>query len=163
MGLVLTLLELFALTLAPTLAMAEEPTGLDGFAFGTRRSALMEPLFRGRCRPASDTSTPRLQGPRVTCANYALKDVGQVTIALLFSPEDRFVGYVVYLPENQYQSARARMLTRYGPPTRTWERGRTLAWAWPSGTQASMTDLCVGKQGCLTVKSKEAADPMAPK
>jgi hypothetical protein len=162
-GIVLTLLGLLALTLAPALAMAEEPAGLNGFAFGTRRSALMEPLFRGRCRPASDTSGPRLQGPRVTCANYALKDIGQVTVALLFSPEDRFVGYVVYLPENEYQSARARILSRYGPPTRTWEDGRTIAWAWPSGTQASMTDLCVGKQGCLTVKSKGAADPMAPK
>lgn len=163
MGIVLTLLGLLALTLAPALAMAEEPAGLNGFAFGTCRSALMEPLFHGRCRPASDTSGPRLQGPRVTCANYALKDIGPVTVALLFSPEDRFVGYVVYLPENRYQSARTRILARYGPPTRTWEEGRTLAWAWPSGTQASMTDLCVGKQGCLTVKSKGAADPMAPK
>jgi hypothetical protein len=155
-------LWLLALALVPAIALAEEPTGLDGFAFGTRRSALMEPLFRGRCRPASDTSGPRLQGPRVTCANYALKDIGPVTVALLFSPEDRFVGYVVYLPENRYQSARTRILARYGPPTRTWEEGRTLAWAWPSGTQASMTDLCVGKEGCLTVKAKEAADPMSP-
>ena len=154
---------LLALTLVPTLAMAEEPTGLDGFAFGTRRSALMEPLFRERCWPASDISGPLLQGPRVTCANYASKDLGHVMVALLFSPEDRFVGYVVYLPENQYQSARARILSRYGAPTRAWDDGRTIAWAWPSGTQASMTILCVGKQGCLTVKAKESADPSEPK
>ena len=32
--------------------------------------------------------------------------------------------------------------------------GRTIAWLWPSGTEASLTVLCRGTDGCLTVKAK---------
>ena len=122
----------------------------------------MEPLFRGRCRPASDTSGPRLQGPRVTCANYALKDIGQVTIALLFSPEDRFVGYVVYLPENQYQSARAASCPALA--RRRAQGGRANPRVGMAVRHAGIHDrLLRGQAGMPDREIEGSRDPMAPK
>lgn len=145
---------LVSLALVPALAGAEEPVGFDGFKFGTPRSSLTQPLAE-RCRPAPEVSPAGESGPRVTCPSYALKDFGAVTVALLFSSDDRLEGYVVYIPEARYKDARGRVTTRFGPPTRTLEQGRTLGWRWPSGAHASITDLCLGKQGCLTVKAHD--------
>ena len=143
--------------------MAEEPNGLGRLRIRHTPRRAHGAVVPRRCRPASDTSGPRLEGPRVTCAKYAFKDIGQVTVALLSRRRIGSSGMWCIFPRTSIRAPAPASLTRYGPPTRTWERGRTLAWAWPSGTQASMTDLCVGKQGCLTVKSKDAADPLAPK
>lgn len=148
---------LVALALMPVLAGAEEPVGFDGFDFGTPRSSLAQPLA-DRCRPAPQVSPPTESGPRVICPGYVLTDFGAVTVALLFTTEDRLEGYVVYIPETGYKDARNRVTTRFGPPTKTWEQGRTLSWRWPSGAHASLTDLCVGKQGCLTVKARDESD-----
>ena len=118
---------LLALTLVPTLAMAEEPTGLDGFAFGTRRSALMEPLFP-RALPARvrRRAARSLQGPRVARAEYALKDLGHGDRSrCLFSPEDRFVAVVsLYLPEKPVSRAPAH--TRPGPLCAARRRARGM-------------------------------------
>ena len=151
-----------AVALVPAIAVAEEPTALTGshrHAAQRAHAAAVPRALPARVRH----ERPAPARPPRHVRQVRIEEHRPGDVALLFSPEDRFVGYVVYLPENQYQSARTSILARYGPPTRTWDEGRILAWAWPSGTQASMTDLRVGKEGCLTVKAKEAADPMSPK
>jgi hypothetical protein len=144
------------MALAPTWAVAGEPTGFDGVAFGTKRSALVgKPSFRARCHPAAETETAvNAQGWRVTCPTYDLRDFGALRVALLFSAEDRLVGYVVYIPQDRQDAVRARIVSSYGPPTRQLEQGQTIAWLWPSGTEASVTVFCLGSDGCLTVKAK---------
>ena len=154
----------WVMAIAPTWAVAEEPTGFDGFAFGTTRSALVvEPTFRARCHPALETqTTSRAQGWRVTCPTYDLNDLGAMRVALLFSAEDRLAGYVLYIARDRHTDVRSRIESLYGPPTRQLEQGRTIAWLWPSGTEASLTAFCRGSDGCLTVKAKAAEENAAP-
>ena len=154
----------WVMAIAPTGAIAEEPTGFDGFAFGTTRRALVvDPTFRARCRPAPETQTAaRAQGWRVTCSTYDLHDLGPMRVSLLFSAEDRFVGYVLYIARDRQNDVRARIESLYGPPTRQLEEGRTIAWLWPSGTEASLTALCRGTDGCLTVKEKTPEENAKP-
>jgi hypothetical protein len=146
------------IAIVPTSAMAAEPTGFEEFAFGTTRSALVvEPTFRTRCHPAPETQTAgRAQGWRVTCPTYDLNDLGPMRVAILFAEEDRLVGYVLYIARDRQADVRSRIESLYGPPTRQWEQGRTIAWLWPSGTEASLTTFCRGSDGCLTVKASEA-------
>ena len=150
--------------MAPTLAVAQEPMGFDAFAFGTKRSALVvEPIFRARCHPSPETQTVvRAQGWRVTCPTYELKDLGAMRVALLFSAADRLVGYVMYVARDRQSDVRTRIESLYGPPTRQLEQGRTIAWLWPSGTEASLTVLCRGSDGCLTVKAKASEENAPP-
>ena len=152
------------MAIAPTGAVAEEPTGFDGFAFGTTRSALVvEPTFRARCHPAPETQTAiRVQAWRVTCPTYDLNALGAMRVALLFSAEDRLVGYVLYVAPDRHADVRSKIESLYGPPTRQLEQGRTIAWLWQSGTEASLTALCHGSDGCLTVKTKAAEENAAP-
>ena len=93
----------WVMAIAPTWAVAGEPVGFDRFAFGTTRSALVvEPLFRARCHPGPETQTVvRAQGSRVTCQTYELKDLGAMRVTLLFSTEDRLVGYVMYVARDR--------------------------------------------------------------
>ena len=156
-------LSFAAALLLPSPSAAEEPNGFDGFAFGTPRSALLRPLFQERCEPDGDPIGPRFQGPRVTCRNYVLQDIGPVTVTLLFGPTDRLTGYVVFIPEHRHPEFRAITTAKFGPPTSEVERGQTQTWKWPSGTTATMTTLCIGKRGCLTVKGKEASASAAPR
>lgn len=155
----------WAIAIAPTSAVAGEPLGFDGFAFGTTRSALVaEPLFRARCHPAPETQTASpTQGSRVTCPTYELKDLGAMRVALLFSTKDRLVGYVMYIARDRQTDVRTRIESLYGPPTRQLEQGRTIAWLWPSGTEASLTIFCRGSDGCLTVKAKASEENAPPK
>ena len=157
-------LLLGVMALAPTCAVAGEPTGFEGFAFGTTRSALVvEPSFRARCHPAPVTRTgARVQESRVTCPTYDLKDLGARRVAFLFSAEDRLVGYVMYIARDRQDDARTKIESLYGPPTHQWEQGHTIAWLWPSGTEASLTVLCRGTDGCLTVKAKAPEQNAAP-
>src|SRR6266540_2457787 len=76
-------LLLGVMALAPTCAVAGEPTGFEGFAFGTTRSALVvEPIFRDRCHPAPVTRPgARVQESRVTCPTYDLNDLGAMRVA----------------------------------------------------------------------------------
>jgi hypothetical protein len=150
----------WVMAIAPTWAVAGEPLGFDGFAFGTTRSALVvEPIFRARCHPGPETQTVvRAQGSRVTCQTYELKDLGAMRVTLLFSTEDRLVGYVMYVARDRQTDVRTRIESLYGPPTRELEQGRTIAWLWPSGTEASLTVFCRGSDGCLTVKAKASEE-----
>ena len=154
----------WVMAIAPTGAVAEEPTGFNGFTFGTTRSALVvEPTFRARCHPAPETQTAsRAQGWRVTCPTYDLNDLGAMRVALLFSAEDRLVGYVMYIARDRQADVRSRIESLYGPPTRQLEQGRTIAWLWQSGTEASLTALCRGSDGCLTIKAKASEENAAP-
>ena len=96
-----------------------------------------------------------VQGFRITCPTYNFDDLGEMRVALLFSAEDRLVGYVVYIAKDHQPAVRAKIEKLYGPPTsQLEEKGRTIAWSWPSGTEASMTIFCRGTDGCLTVKAK---------
>jgi hypothetical protein len=157
-------LLLGVMALAPTCASAGEPTGFEGFAFGTARSALVvEPRFRARCHPAPVTRRgARVHESRVTCPTYDLKGLGAMRVALLFSAEDRLVGYVMYVGRDRQDDVRTKIESLYGPPTRQWEQGHTIAWLWPSGTEASLTFLCRGTDGCLTVKAKAPDQNAAP-
>ena len=163
-------LLLAAMALAPTRAVAEEPTGFDRFAFGTMRDALVvDPLFLARCRPAPEivrTDTMRIglgaQGARITCPTYTLNDLGGMRAALLFSAEDRLVGYVLFVARARVADVHDKIETLYGPATSQVEQGRTLAWRWPSGTEASLTTLCRGTDGCVTVKAKRSRETGAP-
>src|SRR5580765_2465243 len=156
------LLLLGVLALIPAWVGAEEPTGFEEFPFGTSRSALVESPFRDRCRPAPEMqSAARTQGSRVTCPTYDLRELGPMRVTLLFSAEERLVGYVVFIPRDRQDSVRTRMEAIYGPPTREVERGRTIAWLWPSGAEASMTSMCRAADGCLTVKAR-ATEKDAP-
>ena len=83
-------------------------------------------------------------------------------VALLFSAEDRLVGYVMYVGRDRQDDVRTKIESLYGPPTRQWEQGHTIAWLWPSGTEASLTFLCRGTDGCLTVKAKAPEQNAAP-
>jgi hypothetical protein len=144
---------------APSSALAEAPTGFDGFAFGTTRHTLIgNSRFVVHCRPAPETmrreGVGAQQGIRVTCPTYNFKDLGTMRAALLFSGRDRLVGYVLYVARDREADVRARITALYGTPTSETEGGRTLAWRWPSGTEASLTVFCLGSDGCLTVKAK---------
>jgi hypothetical protein len=154
----------WVMAIAPTWAVAGEPLGFDGFAFGTTRSALVvEPIFRAGCHPGPETQTVvRAQGSRVTCQTYELKDLGAMRVTLLFSTEDRLVGYVMYVARDRQTDVRTRIESLYGPPTRQLEQGRTIAWLWPSGTEASVTVFCRGSDGCLTVKAKASEENAPP-
>jgi hypothetical protein len=144
------------MAIAPTWAVAGEPTGFDGIAFGTTRGALVgKSSFRARCHPATETETAvNAQGWRVTCPTYDLRDFGAMRVALLFSAKDQLFGYVVYIPRDRQDTVRAKFETLYGPPTSRLEKGTTLGWRWPSGTEASLTVFCLGSDGCLTVKAQ---------
>jgi hypothetical protein len=144
------------MAMAPTWAMAGEPTGLDDLAFGTPREALVaEPGFRAHCHPSPEVQTAaRSQAWRVTCPTYDVKDLGAMRVALLFAAEDRLTGYVMYIPRARQDEVRAKIESVYGPPTSQMEQGRTDLWQWPSGTEASLTFACRGSDGCLTVKAK---------
>jgi hypothetical protein len=83
-------------------------------------------------------------------------------VALLFSAEDRLVGYVMYIARDRQNDVRSRLESLYGAPTSQLEQGRTIAWLWPSGTQASMTAFCRGTDGCLTVKARASEENTAP-
>jgi hypothetical protein len=152
------------MALAPTCAVAGEPAGFAGFAFGTTRSAIVaDPIFRASCHPTPVTRTGiRAKESRVTCPTYDLKDLGAMRVALLFSAEDRLVGYVMFIPRDRQTDARTKIESSYGPPTHQLEQGQTIAWLWPSGTEASMTFLCRGTDGCLTVKAKASETNVAP-
>jgi hypothetical protein len=144
------------IAMVPTSAVAAEPTGFDGFAFGMTRSALVaEPTFRTRCHPAPETQTPgRTQGWRVTCPTYDLNDLGPLQVAILFSKADRLIGYVLYVPRDRQADVRSKTESLYGPPIQHLEQGRTIGWRWPTGTEASLTTYCRGSDGCLTVKAR---------
>jgi hypothetical protein len=135
--------------------------GFDGVAFETTRTQLVAgPTFLARCHPAAVTQAAgRFGGPRVTCPTYDLTDLGAMRVAFLFSMEDHLVGYVVSIPQQRQADVRAKMESWYGPPTRQLEQGRTIAWLWPSGTEASLSVLCRGTDGCLTVKVKAPEKP----
>ena len=83
-------------------------------------------------------------------------------VAFLFSAEDRLVGYVMYIARDRQNDVRTRLESLYGAPTRQLEQGRTIAWLWPSGTEASMTAFCRGTDGCLTVKARASEESTAP-
>ena len=100
-------------------------------------------------------------GARVTCPTYDLKDLGAMRVALVFSTEDRLVGYVIYVARDRQNAVRPKIESFYGPPTRQWEQGRSIAWLWPSGTEAIWTIFCQGTDGCLIVKTK-APEKEAP-
>jgi hypothetical protein len=157
-------LLLGVMALVPTWAVAVEPTGFDGFAFGTARSTLVDaPIFRAHCHPAPDTQTAvRTKGSRVTCPTYDLNDLGPVRVALLFSAEDRLVGYVIYVARDREKDVRTRIESLYGPPTSQREQGRAIGWLWPSGTEASLTVFCRYTDGCFAVKAKASEANAAP-
>ena len=154
----------WVMAIAPSWAVAEEPMGFDRFPFGTTRGALLaEPGFRARCRPAPETQAGgRARGWRVTCPTYDLNPHGPMGVALLFSSEDRLVGYVMYIARDREKAVRTRIEALYGAPTSELEQGRTIAWLWPSGTEASLTVFCRGSDGCLTVKAKASEENAAP-
>jgi len=83
-------------------------------------------------------------------------------VAFLFSAEDRLVGFVMYVARDRQNDVRTRIESLYGPPTSQLERGRSIAWLWASGTEASMTIFCRGTDGCLTVKGKAPEKKTAP-
>jgi hypothetical protein len=68
----------------------------------------------------------------------------------------------MYIARDRQDDARTKIESSYGPPTRQWEQGHTIAWLWPSGTEASLTFLCRGTDGCLTVKAKAPDQNAAP-
>ena len=142
---------------APTWAVAGEPTGFDGFAFGMVRDALVaHPAFIARCHPAPETQTAAgvsVHGSRVTCPTYDLPDLGAMRVALLFSAEDRLVGFVMYIARDRQNDMRTKIESWYGSPTSQAEQGRSIAWRWSSGTEATVTIFCRGTDGCLTVKA----------
>jgi hypothetical protein len=150
-------LLLGVMAMAPAGAVAGEPTGFDGFEFGTTRSALVaDPGFLARCHPDPETETPAGVGSppsRVTCPAYDVSDIGAMRVTLLFSGEDQLVGYVMYVGQDRENDVRTRIESVYGRPTRRWERGRSIAWLWPSGTEAIWTIYCLGTDGCLIVKA----------
>jgi hypothetical protein len=76
---------------------------------------------------------------------------------VLFSGEDRLAGYILYFARDRQNDVRSKIESLYGPPTRQWEMGRSIAWLWPSGTEAVFTIVCRGTNGCLIVKAKELA------
>jgi hypothetical protein len=146
------------IAIVPTSATAAEPTGFDGFAFGTTRRALVaDPTFRARCQPSPETETAvRVQGWRVTCPTYHLNDLGTMRVALIFSAQDQLSGFVLYFARDRRTDVRTRVESQYGPPSAQLEQGRTITWRWASGTDATLTAFCRGLDGCLIVKASDA-------
>ena len=146
------------MVVAPTSAVAGEPTGFDGWAFGATRGALVaDPVFRARCQPAPETQEPSGvagRGSRVTCPSYDVNDFGPMSVAFLFSSQDRLVSYVVYFARHRHDDVRSKAEILYGPPTGELEQGQSIGWRWPSGTEAILTTFCRGTDGCLVVKAK---------
>lgn len=93
------------------------------------------------------------------CQTYDLHGLGAMRVALRFSAEDRLVSYVVYMARNRQKAVRTKIESVYGPPTNQWEKGRSSKWQWPSGTEATLTILCQGTDGCLIVKAKAPEPP----
>lgn len=151
-------LLLGVMAFAPTWAVAGEPTGFDGWAFGTTRRALVAaPVFRARCHPAPETQEPSGvagRGSRVTCPSYEVNDLGPMPVAFLFSSEDRLVSYVIYFTRHRHDDVRSKAESLYGPPMGEWEPGQSISWRWPSGTEAILTIFCRGTDGCLVVTAK---------
>src|SRR5262245_14938222 len=147
---------LSVLALTPTGSWAGEPRGFEAVPFGTPRVALVvDEAFRAHCHPAPETlTTIRTEAWRVTCPTYDLSHFGPLRVAFLFDDGDRLAGYVVYIPQEHQRQMRAKLESLYGSPSRELERGQTLLWDWPSGTEASLTIFCLGSDGCLTVKTK---------
>jgi hypothetical protein len=146
------------LVIAPAWAHATEPSGFDGLGFGTTRSALVaDKNFRARCLPAPEMDIRRgviIKGSRITCPSYELQsDGGPMRVELLLSAEDRLTGSIMYFAADRHQDMRTKTESMYGPPTRRFEMGRSIAWVWPSGTEAILTILCQGTDGCLIVKT----------
>ena len=79
-------------------------------------------------------------------------------VALIFSAEDRLIGYVLYIARDRETDVRTRVDALYGSPSQTVEQRRTIAWRWASGTNATLTAFCRGLDGRLIVKAKAAAE-----
>ena len=156
-------LLLGVMALAPTCAVAGEPTGFEGFAFGTTRSVLVvvNHASAPAVNPAPVDADRRLAYRTIAGHVSDLRSdrLGTIRVAFLFSTEDRLIGILMYIARTtRSKCVQDRDLIR--PPTRQWEEGRTIAWLWPSGTEASLTSFCRGTDG-LPYRERKGADQNA--
>jgi hypothetical protein len=137
-------------------ALAQEPTGFAGFAWGTPRVVVSHGLVKEHC-PQYMTYTTLRGYQSVVCTDYQLSAVGPVRLTLDFVGEV-FTGYGIAVPRQLGSALRAAVPDILATPARTVPgmRGRT----WKSSVNISEM-MCLPSSVCLTVTASQAPTPAA--
>jgi hypothetical protein len=143
-------------------ALAEEPMGFAEFLWGTPRTQLAEV-----CRRYSHGYDASLvpNSTDISCASRPVETAGDsFHPRLMFTAVGGLGGYQIN--SSSYSSLRDIVVAKFGLPHARQEKtyrtgtgrevgGEVLMWQWPSGTEASLSELC-GKLhlSCVLVMSK---------
>ena len=148
-----------------TSAFAKEPKGFLEWPWGTMYEIIAQDQSWCRSREKF------LEGREtITCHLHFVGDIPITPLILDFQPSEALSGYSMSFESESYAKIRSVAVERFGPPTSTASQqyrtgagrsvsGEALVWRWPSGTFASLTELCGGLgRSCLNVSTKALAD-----
>ena len=144
----------FLTLLLGSTALAQEPTGFAGFAWGTRRVVVSDELAKERCPWRTTYAT--LQGhQRIVCTGCQLSAVGPVYLTLDFVGEV-FTGYGVTVPRQLGSALRAAIPDILATPARGVPGMSRRSWK----TSVNVSELqCLPSSVCLTVTASEVRHP----
>lgn len=131
-------------------ALADEPRGFAGLAWGTPREVMNQRLLNDGC--GSHQTLERADGRKVICFGYRYGDVGPVNVTFELVG-DALHGYEVVVPRAHTAEFKTAVVRELGPATVVTRMSEeTLTWYWPSGTTAMFEQRCFGtNEACLTV------------
>jgi hypothetical protein len=149
------IISFFALLWSST-ALAQEPSGFAGFAWGTPRLVVGDELVKRRC-PRHMTYTTLRGYQSVVCTDYQLSAVGPVRLTLDFVGEV-FTGYEIAVPRQLGSALRAAVPDILATPARTVPGMSARTWK----TSVNISELmCLPSSVCLTVTASQAPAPAA--
>jgi hypothetical protein len=135
-------------------ALAQEPTGFAGFAWGTPRAVVSDELVKERC-PRHTTYTTLRGYQSIACTDYQLSAVGPVHLTLDFVGEV-FTGYGIAAPRRLGAALRAAVPDILAKPARTVPGMSGGTWKTSVTISESM---CLPSSVCLTVTASQAPTP----
>jgi hypothetical protein len=135
-------------------ALAQEPTGFAGFAWGTPRVVVDTEFVKERC--PWHTTYPTIRGhQRIVCSDYQMSTVGPVYLTLDFVG-DVLTGYQVAVPRRLGWALRAAVPDLLATPAPTLP-GKTRG-TWRANVDISESQ-CLPSSVCLTVATSQAPQP----
>jgi hypothetical protein len=135
-------------------ALAQEPTGFAGFAWGTPRVVVSNELAKEHC-PWRTTYTTLQGHQRIVCTDYQLSAVGPVYLTLDFVGEV-FTGYGVTVPRQFGSALRASIPDVLAMPARGVPGMSRRTWKTSVDISESQ---CLPSSVCLTVTASAVPAP----
>jgi hypothetical protein len=135
-------------------ALAQEPTGFAGFAWGTPRVVVNDELAKERC-PWRTTYTTLHGHKRIVCSDYQFSVVGPVYLTLDFVGEV-FTGYEVTVPRQLGSALRAAIPDILATPARAVPGMSHRTWKTSVIISESQ---CFPSSVCLTVTASQVPTP----